>query len=135
MSLECYHAMCQTESFNRGSQLGVPASNVGPCNRSKNLQTTTSGLSSKQSLLKHRYTFREREQECFWKVKPARLYRLRGFPGGTSGKEPSCQCRRHKRCRFHPCVRMIPWRRAWQPTSVFLPGEYHGQRSLVGCSS
>ena len=23
-----------------------------------------------------------------------------GFPGGTSGKEPSCQCRRHKRCRF-----------------------------------
>ena len=27
-----------------------------------------------------------------------------------------------------------PWRREWQPTSVFLPGESHGQRSLVGCS-
>ena len=25
---------------------------------------------------------------------------------------------------------LIPWRRAWQPTSVFLPGEFHGQRSL-----
>ena len=28
----------------------------------------------------------------------------------------------------------IPWRRKWQPTPVFLPGESHGQRSLVGCS-
>ena len=27
----------------------------------------------------------------------------------------------------------IPWRRKRQPTSVFLPGEFHGQRSLVGC--
>ena len=33
-----------------------------------------------------------------------------------------------------PCVRKIPWRRAWQPTPVFLPGESHGQRSLVGNS-
>ena len=31
-------------------------------------------------------------------------------------------------------VYMIPWRRAQQPTPVFLPGESHGQRSLVGCS-
>ena len=52
----------------------------------------------------------------------------RGFPGGVSGKEPSCQWRRHKRCRFDPWVEMIPWRRAWQPTLVFLPGESHGQR-------
>ena len=29
----------------------------------------------------------------------------------------------------------IPWRRKWQPTPVFLPGESHGQRSLVGYSS
>ena len=28
----------------------------------------------------------------------------------------------------------IPWRRAWQPTPVFVPGEFHGQRSLAGCS-
>ena len=54
-----------------------------------------------------------------------------GFPGGASGKEPHCQCRRHKRCAFDPCVGKILWRRAWQPTAVFLPGESHGQRSLV----
>ena len=29
----------------------------------------------------------------------------------------------------------LPWRRAWQPTPVFLPGVFHGQRSLVGYSS
>ena len=29
----------------------------------------------------------------------------------------------------------FPWRRAWQPTPVFLPGEFHGQRSLAGYSS
>ena len=45
------------------------------------------------------------------------------FPGGVSGKEPTCQCRRHKRLRFNPWIRKIPWRRAWQPTPVFLPGE------------
>ena len=39
-----------------------------------------------------------------------------------------------KRCRFDPGIRKIPWRRAWQPTPVFLPGESHGQRSLVGYS-
>ena len=36
---------------------------------------------------------------------------------------------------FDPWVRKILWRRAWQPTRVLLPGETHGQRSLVGCSS
>ena len=36
--------------------------------------------------------------------------------------------------RFDPSVSKIPWRRAWQPTPVFLPGEYHGQRSLMGYS-
>ena len=54
------------------------------------------------------------------------------FPGGPGGKELACQCRRHKRHRFNPWVGKIPWRRAWQPTPVFLPGELHGQRSLVG---
>ena len=42
------------------------------------------------------------------------------------------QCRGYKRCRFDPWVEKIPWRRAWQPTPVFLPGESHGQKSLVG---
>ena len=56
-----------------------------------------------------------------------------GFTGGTS-KELTCQCRRQKRCGFDPWVRMTPWRRKCQPTPVFLPIEFHGQRSLVGYS-
>ena len=36
------------------------------------------------------------------------------------------------RCGFDPWVGKIPWRRAWQPTAVFLPGESHGQRSWAG---
>ena len=48
---------------------------------------------------------------------------FRDFPGGASGKEPSCQGRRCKRRGFDPCMGKIPWRRAWQPTPVFLPGE------------
>ena len=44
-------------------------------------------------------------------------------------KEPACQCRRHKKYGFDPWVRKIPWRRAWQPTPAFLPGESHGQRT------
>ena len=41
---------------------------------------------------------------------------------------------RRKRCEFHPWVEKIPWRKKWQPTPVFLPGETHGQRSLVDYS-
>ena len=41
-----------------------------------------------------------------------------GFPGGTSSKQPTCQCRRNMRCRFSPWVRKILWRRKWQPTPV-----------------
>ena len=56
---------------------------------------------------------------------------VRGFPGWLSGKRIRLQCRRP---RFHHWVRKIPWRWAWQPTPVLLPGESHGQRSLVDYS-
>ena len=46
------------------------------------------------------------------------------FLSGASGKEPICQCRRLRR-QFDPWVRKIPWRRAWQPTPIFLPGNFH----------
>ena len=46
----------------------------------------------------------------------------RCFTGGTFGKEPTCQGRRHKRWGFDPWVGKIPWKRVWQPTPVFLPG-------------
>ena len=59
---------------------------------------------------------------------------LRGFSGGTCGEEPACHCRRRKRLGFDPWVWKIPGRRAWQSTPVFLPGESHEQRSLVGYS-
>ena len=52
-----------------------------------------------------------------------------GFHGGSDGKESVCQCRRHG---FDPWVRKICWRREWLSTAVVLPGESHGQRSLVG---
>ena len=45
--------------------------------------------------------------------------------------------RNHLQCRgsgFHPRVGKIPWTRKWQPTPIFLHGEFHGQRSLAGYS-
>jgi len=66
-----------------------------------------------------------------FKTRSARLMYL---PRWLSGKESACQSRRHRRCRFNPWVRKIPWRRKWQPTPVFLPGKSHRQRSLTGYS-
>ena len=54
---------------------------------------------------------------------------------GASGKESTCQCSRRKGGRFDPWVRKIHWSKKWQPTAVFLPGNFCGQRSLVGYSS
>ena len=51
-----------------------------------------------------------------------------GFPGGSVVKNAPAQCRRS---RFVPWVRKISWRKKWQHT-LFLPGKFHGQRSLVG---
>ena len=48
--------------------------------------------------------------------------------------ELACQCKRHETLEFDRWAGKIPWRRAWQPTSVFLPGESHGQGSLAGYS-
>ena len=54
-----------------------------------------------------------------------------GFPGSSVGKESACQCRRPG---FEPWVGKIPWRRKWQPSPVFLPGESRGQRRMAGYS-
>ena len=50
------------------------------------------------------------------------------FPGDLDGKESTCNA------GFNAWVWKIPWRREWQPTPVFLPGESHGQGSLAGYS-
>ena len=59
---------------------------------------------------------------------------LWGFPDGDSGKGSIRQGRRCIKHRFDPWVRQIPWRRAWQPTAVYLPEESHRERSLAGYS-
>ena len=59
--------------------------------------------------------------------KPIRY--LYGLPRWLSDKESAC--RRHE---FVPWIGTIPWRRKWQPTTVFLPGKSHGQRSLASYS-
>jgi len=54
---------------------------------------------------------------------------LQGLPWWLRWWRIHLQCRRP---RFDPWVGKIPWRRRWQPTRVFLPGGFHGQKSLVG---
>ena len=56
------------------------------------------------------------------------------FPSGTVVKNLPANAGDARERRFNPWVRKIPWRRKWQPTTVFLLGEFHGQRSLVGYS-
>ena len=86
----------------------------------------------KPMLIKTRGLFSSCKNYTVWYWSLVEL--LSGFPGGASGKELACHCRRCKRHRFDPRVKTIPWRRALQPTPIFLPGESHGQRSLVGYS-
>ena len=58
-----------------------------------------------------------------------------GFAGHASGKEPDCQCRIRKRRRFDPWVgKPLEKENTGETTSVYLLGESHGQRSLVGYS-
>ena len=61
----------------------------------------------------------------------------KGFLSGSVSKESTCkagECPQYKRPSSDPWVRKFPWRRKWQPTPIFLPGEVHGQRNLVGYS-
>ena len=48
-------------------------------------------------------------------------------------KNPPANAGRCKTCGFNTWVGKIRWRRARQPSLVFLPGESHGQRGLAGC--
>ena len=54
-----------------------------------------------------------------------------GLPWWLRGQSVCLQCGRPG---FDPWVGKIPWRRKWQPTPIFLSGESHGRRSLVGYS-
>ena len=92
--------------------------------------------------------FIEQVAKSFWEIcpsilvsknkeKPIRILKNRacyvspGLPRCLGGKESTCKCRRR---RFNPWVRKISCSRKWQSTPVFLPGKFHGQRSLAGYS-
>ena len=54
-----------------------------------------------------------------------------GLPRWLGGEEPTCPCRRSRRCECDPAVRKTPWRRQWQPTPAFLPGKPYKEGILV----
>ena len=70
-----------------------------------------------------------------WEVSLGENGYIYGFPRWLSGKESTCRCRSLRRCGFNPWLGKTPWRKKWQPAPVFLPGESHGQKSLVAYSS
>ena len=55
---------------------------------------------------------------------------LMSLPCGSAGKQSDCN---EGDLGSIPGCGKIPWRRKWQPTAVFLPGESQGRGSLVGC--
>ena len=68
-----------------------------------------------------------------YKVRKASVNSNTGFLRWLSGKEPTCHFRRHKRPRFDPCVRKIPWNREWQPNrnTTYLSGLLSGLNSII----
>ena len=98
------------------------------------------GIGQGKQILNHQYFLVTPTSDCTvgWKVQheaqcEARFCcgqsGLKGLPWWLSGKKSTCQYRRHG---FNPWVRKITWSRKWQPTPVFLPGESHRERNLVG---
>ena len=92
------------------------------------LQSMGSGLENSMNRIAHGVTKSQTQLSNF------HFTLFQGFPGGTSGKEPKCQGRRCKRHRFDFWIGKIPWRSAWKPTPVFLPGESHGTEGPGGCT-
>ena len=71
----------------------------------------------------------QRGKKKLYKLKKAKCTLLTGLPWCLRLYRVCLQLRRP---RFNPWIRKIPWRREWQPTSGFLPGDLHQQRSLAG---
>ena len=66
---------------------------------------------------------REREREIWFEVTCSKDGASQVVLVVKKKKKPTCHCKRHKRHRLSSWIEKIPWRRAWQPTPVFLPGE------------
>ena len=73
-----------------------------------------------------------RESSLFLDVKH---FKILGYLGGAVVKNPPANAEDAKRCWFNPWLGKIPWRRIWQPAPIFLPGKFHGQRSLADYGS
>ena len=115
---DIYTLLCIKWGFPGGSEVKASARNVGDLGRVDPLEKETATHSS---ILAWRIPWTER---AWWatvhRVTKSRtrlsnltnfqMYKM-GFPSGSAGKEPACQCRRHKRHGFSPWVGKIPWRR------------------------
>ena len=127
---------------NPGVKLASPALQV---NSSSLSHQGSPNLAEDMQIIHYSVYFRSKELEnyrnknnsdnpylFFFSLKGLFYYQLTsalGLSWCLSGKETTCQRRRH---RFDPWVGKMPWRRKWQPAPVFLPGKPYGQRSLVG---
>ena len=58
-----------------------------------------------------------------------------GLPQWLNGKDSACSAGDIPRCVLNPYVRKIPWKKTWQPTPVFLPGEFRGHKEPGGLQS
>ena len=90
-----------------------------------NEETKTENLSTCQSL----YISLVLSMNLDWSMCYSAVYQVALVVNNLSANAGRC-----RRQAFAPWVGKISWRRAWQPTPVFLPGEFHGKRSVVGCS-
>ena len=79
----------------------------------------------------HHNSLPGRQRDCGPFSRPTQ----RGLPRWLMVKNPPTQAGKYKWPRFHPWVRKIPWRRKQQPTPVFSPGEFLGQRSVPSVGS
>ena len=126
----CIHSECDWKSLNHVRLFATPwtiqymefSMDNGEKKKNRYLSISDCGDLPDSSLLTAEY--------CI----PCRSH-VWGFHKWHSGKQSVCQFRRRRGHGFDPWVGKIPWSRKWQPTPVFLSGEFHRQRSLVGYSS
>ena len=144
MSCGIFSCSTWTQLLHVGSSSPTRDWNQDTCFGSTFLATGPAGKSlesSLTSLLIHPHLFYVPSEPVFTKSCPFSIYMISSVPSfklplSSPQFNPNwyCQCWIYKRGGFDPYAGKIPWRRAWQPTPVFLSGEFHGQRSLAGYS-
>ena len=100
------------------SSSGTPHSKMSAClcNTFKNM------CQRKGPVMTHTHWLKIKNLTAIWASVPniGLPLPVSGFPGGPSGKEASCQCKRHKRHGFDSWDGKIPWRKAWWPTCILV---------------